>query len=215
MSSTTQIANMALSHLGIGKEISNLDSERSNEALTCRRFYDNARDKTLEDFNWPFACKFETLALVGSDPTTEWKYSYRYPTDCLKVRRIPSGIRNDNRQSRVPFKIVQDDAGHLIYTDMVNAQIEFTAVSNDPEQYPANFVLAFSYLLASLIAPRITGGDNFQVGEKADAKYKALIVFAMATNINEEQEEEVPDSEFIRARGGSFDTNQNRWGRDW
>ena len=55
MSSKTVICNLSLSHLGISKEISNIDTERSAAAEACRRWFNLARDETFRDFNWPFA----------------------------------------------------------------------------------------------------------------------------------------------------------------
>lgn len=199
-SSTTEIANLSLSHLGIGKEIGNLDTERSEEAAACRRFYDTARDATLRDFPWPRFTKFVTLALVETNPTDEWVFSYRYPSDCLELRRVLSGIRNDSRQSRVPYKIGQDVTGHLIYTDQADAQVEYTALISTVERYPSDFVLAFSFRLASLVAPRLTGGDPFKVGQRALELYMFEISKARATAVNEEQAEEDVDSEFVRVR---------------
>lgn len=87
MSSSTEISNMALSHLAISREIAALDTERSQEAQACRRFYETVRKTVLRDYPWPFATKFATLALVEDDPNSEWDFSYRYPSDCLNARR--------------------------------------------------------------------------------------------------------------------------------
>jgi hypothetical protein len=200
MASETEIANLALSHLNIGKEIANLETEKSEEAGACRRFYDTARDETLRDFAWPFATKFVTLAPVADNPTTEWGKSYRYPSDCVFFRRILSGLRNDTRQSRVPYKVTQDAAGLLIFTDLADAVAEFTIRETDPSKYPSDFTMAFSMRLAALIAPRLTGGDPFKVGERAMRLYQIEIERARATAFNEQQNEEPPESEFIRAR---------------
>lgn len=200
MASKVGIVNEALSHLGISKEIANLDTEASQEAATARRFYDVALKGTLRAFNWPFATRFATLALVESDPTEEWNYSYRYPTDCLKVRRILSGTRNDTRQSRVPYIIASDSQGKLIFTDEENAQIEYTLLAEDPQFYPDDFELAFSYYLAHLMAARVTGGDQFKLGDKAARLFLLEISRAQSAAANEQQDEEIPDSEFIRER---------------
>ena len=47
MASSTEIANLALSHLGNGTEIADLETERSSEASACRRFYDVALAQVL------------------------------------------------------------------------------------------------------------------------------------------------------------------------
>ena len=200
VTSTTEICNMALSHLGHGKEINNVDTETSSEASACRRFYEIARLTTLRDFPWPFATKIEELSLVEEDPNAEWGFSYRYPPDCLKFRRILSGTRNDTRQTRVPFKIAQDDTGILIFSDTDEADAEFTKDMNDPTVYPSDFVLALSFKLASLIAPRLTAGDPAKLGDRTLQLYMHAIGQARVTAANEEQHEEDPESEFIRAR---------------
>ena len=72
MATETQISNIAISHLGIGLEIQNLETENSAEAKACRRFYETSRDAVLGDFEWPFATKIIELNLVEEGPNTEW-----------------------------------------------------------------------------------------------------------------------------------------------
>ena len=92
MASKTEIGNLALSHIGIGKEVANIETEQSAEASALRRVYDTALRKTLRDFNWPFARVIADLGLIEEDPTDEWDFSYRVPSDCVSFRRIPSGV---------------------------------------------------------------------------------------------------------------------------
>lgn len=199
-SSKTVICNMALSHLGISQEIANFDSERSKEASAMRRFYDETRKEVLRDFPWPFATKTVDLGLIEESPTDEWDFSYRYPSDCLRARRIPSGIRNDTRQSRVPYRVLQDNSGKLIYTDTEDAQLEYTVNEERVEMFPPDFVLALSLLLAAYTAPRLTGGDPFKLGNRALQLYDIQRNKAEANAVNEESDEEQPDSELERAR---------------
>lgn len=200
MASKTEIVNLALSHLAVDKEIANLETESSKEASSARRFYDTARDMVLRDFAWPFATKIAALALVAEEPNTEWAFSYRYPTDCLYLRRILSGLRNDARETRVPYRIAQDDAGRIIFTDEADAQAEYTVKTDNPQIYPADFTLALSYLLASFMAPRVTAGDQYKLGQRALAMYQAMKARAESNALNEEQAEQEVESEFIRAR---------------
>lgn len=200
MSSKTEVCNLAISNIGIAKEIANLETEKSNEANACRRYYDTARDMTLRDFAWPFATKILAAALVEENPNVEYKFSYRVPTDSLRIHKILSGTRNDTRQTRVHYKIIQDAAGWLILTDQENAEIEYTVKTDDPAKYTSDFVMAFSYRLGAMIAPRLTGGDPFNVGQKALQMYDMLISKTAATALNEEQPEEDPEAESIRFR---------------
>jgi hypothetical protein len=200
--SKTSIANLALAHLGITKQIARLD-ERSLEANVCRQFFDQVRDQVISDFDWGFATAFAKVGLVQKHPTCEWQFSYRYPSGCLKVRRVLSGRRTDTRQSRVPFKVGADSEGELIFTDKECAEIEFTMFQDDPTKYTPDFVMAFSLALAIMIAPGITAGDPFNITAKCSQKYDAVIGRAQSNNANEEQPDQEPDSEYDRARGGT------------
>lgn len=201
---STQIANMALSHINVSKPIANLDTENSQEARACRVFYDTARQATLRDFNWPFARKIVTLALVETTPNCQWAFSYQYPSDCLGFRKILSPLSRDTRQSRIPYKeyLSADGTSTVIYTNKELAQGEYTVDVSNSNLFKADFTLAFSLRLASYIAPVVTGGDPFKMGQRALQLYVAEITNAQANAANEEQEPQEPQSEFIRERDG-------------
>jgi hypothetical protein len=201
-SSKTEICNIAISHLGSANEIANVETEASQEAASCRRFYDTALKATLRDFPWSFAAKIAEMQLVEEDPNDEWAYSYRYPSDCVRLKRILSGSRTDTNDTRISYKIIRDDSGLLILTDKENAELEYTKLETDPLVYPHDFVIAFSYRLAHFVAPRITAGDKFKLGDRALQFYLYEISRAESTGLNEEQADVHPDSEFIRTREG-------------
>jgi hypothetical protein len=200
MASNTEIANLALSHIGVSKEIQNLETDKSNEAQSARRYYDTALDVVLRDFPWPFATRFLVLGKVEDDPTAEWGVSYRYPSDCVIARRILSGIRNENRQSLVPFRVTRDTAGRLIYTDKVDACLEYTIRADDPTLYPPDFTMAFSFRLAFYIAPRLTEGDPFRLQDRMFQLYRQELTRAGANSFNEETSDQQPLSEAERSR---------------
>lgn len=204
-SSNTEIANLALSHLGVSKEISNLDNEASAEASSCRRFYEPARKQTLRDFAWPFATKYAALGLVANLPAEieEWAYSYRYPSDCASLRRIVSGIRPETQQTRVPYQIARDITGLLIYTNKTDAEVEFTFNETDVSRFPEDFVMALSLRIAMYVAPRLTAGDPFKLRAGAAQLYAFEIDRARASAGNEEQPNEPAPSELERSRGGA------------
>lgn len=199
MATDIEICNLALSHLGIGKEIASF-TEKSQEAQACNRFFDETRDTVMRSLAWPFATKFVTLGLVEEDPTSEWGFSYRYPSDCFTARRIFSGDRNDSPQTRVPYKLGNDDQGTLIYTDQEDAELEYTVLVDDPQLWPADFRMALSFLLAVYMAPRLAAGDPFKLGERAATLYGRTMAAASANAYNEQQDEQPPDAEMIRER---------------
>lgn len=200
MASRTEIANMALGFIGIGLTISNLDSESSAEARACRRYYDTARDMCLRRYPWQFATTILALGLIEEDPNEEWGYSYQVPSDCVKFIRIIPVQRNETRQSRVPFKLAYGVSGTVVFSDLVDAEAEYVVRVDDPSRYPAEFSIAMAYVLASLIAPSLTRGDPFKLGDLALQKGDMYMRAAQTNSANEEQPDDLPDSEFIRAR---------------
>lgn len=200
MLSSTSICNMALSHLGVGVSIANVETENSQEANACRIFFDIARDACFRDFSWPFATKTADLALIEEDPNDEWSYSYAYPADCLQFKRILSGTRFDNRQSRAPYRIVKDGDAYVIFADNEDAIGEYVFLNEDTQHYPPDFALALSFRVAAYIAPRLTAGDPFKMGERAMRLYQFELSKAQANALNEEQVEQDPQAEMIRER---------------
>jgi len=198
--SETVIANLALAHLGNKDAIGTLETDTSREAEVCRTFYDTARDELLRVFPWPFATKFAELTEVEEDPTDEWAYSYRYPSDCVYVRRIFSGERNDDKSSRIAYKIGADGSGRLIYCDQDDAELEYTFRNEDTTDYPDDFTMTLSYRLAAYMAPQLTQGDPFGLRDFCYKKYLEALMTATSGAYMEEQPDEPPESEFITGR---------------
>jgi hypothetical protein len=199
------VYNMAISHLGTGKQITDVD-ERGQEAAKCRQWGAMARRITLQRYRWPFATRYATLTQVtrkgdAGHPTEEYEYSYRYPTTALFVRRVLNQYnRNPNPNQKIPFKVIQDNTGKLILTDIPEGQIEYVVDVEDLGFAPEFFILAYSYVLAAHIAPGLTKGDQ-RLPDKMFrfANYYAEMGAAIAAN--EETPDVMPDSEMIEARG--------------
>lgn len=200
MDLSAPICNMALSHLGQDVEIADVENENTPQARAMRRFYATALKQTLRDFNWPFATKTVALELVEENPTSEWAYAYHYPSDCVQFRRILSGIRNDNAQSEVPFRVAYGSASAVIYTDAKEAEGEYTVLVDDPSRFPDDFTQALSMRLAAYVAPRIGGPQAIKLREAILALYFHELGGSRANAMNEEQAEEEPEAESIRGR---------------
>lgn len=201
---------MALGHLKIVRQIGNLTQDFSAEAVACRTFYNIVKQEMLEDFKWPFATKQGPLALIQTNPfpinsfgDSEWQYAYEYPADSVNFVRIISGVRNETRLDRVPFRIFSNpvDDSKMILTDMDSAVGEWTKDVVTEDMLSAAYVMALSYRLASVIAPMVTGGDPFKLGDRAMQLYDKTLMKAQGNALNEEQMEVEPESEFVQARG--------------
>lgn len=196
MASKTQIGNMALGRVGITRTVANIETERSQEAITLNLFYDNAVQATLKGASWVFARKYGVLQLIEENPTDEWLFSYRYPVDCKYFRRILTGIRND--PNVIPYEIAADDTGKIILTDFPSAQGEWTKDITEPSKFDDDFVEALSWRLGADIAPSL--------GRVRQARIDCLEMFnirvseAKANTLNESQRDKEVDAEYIRAR---------------
>jgi len=197
--SSISICNMALHHVGSSKRIASL-TEASQEASICRSFYADTVKSVLSEFPWSFAKTITTLGLVKENPNSEWLYSYRLPNNCIKAIRILSGIRNDTKQSRVKFVTAYDESGPLIYTDKENAELEYIYNVENESLFPIDFAIALSFRIAAYIAPSIATGDPFKLADRAIQFYEYHIAMAKKNSIMANEPDEMPESEFIRAR---------------
>jgi len=201
--SVISICNLALRRVGSRKTITDLGSNESEEAIHCNALYAHARDTVLDAFPWPFAMKYATLDLVEDlseeedDENRDWNYSYRYPTDCLKVRRI---VTSAGRLETVPepFEIGQDSAGLLIYTDEEDAKIQYTARFTNSAQFSPIFADALAWRLAADLAMPLSQEES--VRETAERFYRYALGEAQATHRNESQRDRSMTSDFIDAR---------------
>lgn len=202
MSAQIDICNMALSHLGVSVEVQDLTTDRSAAAQALRRFYEPTRDEVLRDFDWSFARKREVLALVETDPNLDWTYSYRRPAEAVAIRSLPNdaGIRQETLSSRTAFDEGSDDTGELIFADLTDAEVVYTFRETNTELYPPDFVAAFSLLLAARIGPRVAGGDQFKLADRAYLLYERAIKKAWANALNERRRDPEADAEMIRVR---------------
>lgn len=201
---------MALGHLKITRQIANLVTDLSAEAVACRTFYNTVKQEMLEDFKWPFATKQGALALLEANPfpfdsfgDSEFQYGYEYPSDAVNFVRILSGIRNESRLDRIPFRIFNNpvDNSKMLLTDMQNAVGEWTTNVVTEDMFTAVYAMALSFKLAMIIAPMVTGGDPFHLGDRAAKMYDMYVNKAQANALNEEQIDIEPESEFVLARG--------------
>lgn len=200
--SDVDIANQALSHIGVSKFIANLETEQTNEARACRTFFNTARNAMVRDFPWPFATKFAQLGLVSQDPTDEWKFEYAYPSDAVKLIRIVTGTPNDNQQSREKFRVIHGAASTTIYANASPACMEYVLRLEDTARFPDDLVLALGYRLAIYIAPRLAK-NHLKITPQLFRLYRQELTTAAANAQNDESLHEEPASEFERARGSS------------
>ena len=203
------LCNIALGNLGISTFIGNID-EASNEARTCRVFYDQALNRVLEEFPWNFARSYADLQDIGSPPS-KWLYRYRYPANCLFARAVternvlpqqtdyfnPSLLMFVGRNN---FEIVEDqvNGGLAICTNIPEAMLTFTMRITSFPLFSALFIDAFGWSLSRDIASPLSAQPS--MAEKANQAYTGALLKAAARSLNEGKEAAQAESEFITAR---------------
>jgi hypothetical protein len=191
----------------------------------------------LSDFPWPWTETYFLLAQVAGPETTkaranaQWLRSYRYPPDCLKMRRIvltPPPINAtipqttgtlgisyaDNEPWRraagdaypVSYGLGNDANGVLIMSDFYGTYgltAIYTSAVTDPTQFASDFTDCLSWRLAADLAMGLGFDSNKR--EYAEKMYNETIRKIRATHYNE-MSSDIPwlrrQSEVVRARWG-------------
>ena len=223
----TDIANLALTHVGSTKPIQTLGMDDSLEDQLCTTWFDTARRATFRRIPWSFACKQVVPSLIVNNPTPEYLYAYAYPADCVKLVRFMSWrLENDTDRSRVPYRIMQPApinlsqaspaptapypaSGLWLYTNwpgqvvnLLPIMIEYVFDNMNVNQWTDGFNLALSYKLAELIVSSLTSGDPQNKKVSLQNDFKTAVAEAMDENVNEDQRPPLPEAEVIRTRMG-------------
>ncbi len=200
-SSKTDICNMALAVIGVNSRIGDVDTEKSNEAIQCRLWFEHLRSMLLEVRHWPdFAGKSVVLQDLGTPPT-HWQFRYKYPADCrLAVRIVNPYARTPGRGMKIPFKVMKtsDSYGKAILCDQADAELEYNEDVTDTTLFSATFVQTMAMALAAHIAMplRVSPG----IVSNAQNQFNGWLAEASTHVEREQQEDQEPDSELVTVR---------------
>ncbi|SDH22933.1 hypothetical protein [Propionivibrio dicarboxylicus] len=149
MASKVDIWNLALANIGHKANIADPD-ETSVEANHCRRFYPIALGVTLERFAWGFATRRKALGLV-TNPVNHWMFAYALPNQCIAPRAVlPPQSTDDTKEQ--PFTIESAaDGSAILYTNVEDAVLKYTALVEDTNKFSHLFVTALSFDLAAML----------------------------------------------------------------
>lgn len=204
--SDAEIGNIALQRVGVTLTIDNLD-ERTKEASVLNKVFKTVREKALADANWPFARKYQLLNQSGTVPS-KWKYAFAYPNDCLAVRSIfpvftgsePAAVRRWINENKLPFEIITDSSGDkFICCDQPAVEIEMTVNVTNCSRFSSAFDSMFAWGLAAEIALPLA--RDVKYSQNAFQMYGLEKQTAQAQSFNEQVNDDIPESEFVRERG--------------
>jgi hypothetical protein len=157
MASDVQIAKLALQHIGDRWDITALD-DASPEAEQVNLIYEDTRDALLRAHPWGFARKYTSPAALAGTVPGNWDYMYTYMTDALKVQGI---VDPTDENLMIKYEVAKNASGvKVILTNQEDPEFIYTEKVTDPNEFDAEFILAFSYMLASRLAIPLTGDGS-------------------------------------------------------
>jgi hypothetical protein len=182
------IKNMALDEVPSKRIMA--EDEASIEAETAALHYQPTLEYLLEQYDWGFAIRRQTLALLlTNDRTAEWQFAYALPEDMSRPRQLlPYGADLGTQsapaypswgpwrgfENKVPFRI----SGSTLYTNSEFAIFEYVSNAPEPSTFSARFTRAFAAELASrMVMPikkdRVRQGDLIKLAEATRERAKA------------------------------------------
>ncbi|MGN6123236.1 MAG: hypothetical protein ACTHOJ_09810 [Sphingomonas oligoaromativorans] len=207
MANYVQVANLAASKIGEDDQLVTPDDD-THLGRSVAAVWDEVRQAALRDHPYNFARKRANLpaqALVA--PPIGWKYSFRLPTDCLRL--IDLLTRHDREHYAI-------EGGCILWSNPGPLPILYIADIVEVALWDSLFVEAFASRLAFQIADRITGDR----GRKSDAWNAYLSALSQAKRVDAREtpriEEEPSGWELARTGwyAGSRIPN-TPWGRGW
>jgi hypothetical protein len=170
----TDVANLALGRLGVGSTINDLANEYSTAAKILKRHLRVSLNSVLEQHTWNFATRSAVLNKQFDDPENGYAFSYYSPADCLAVRQIASDgnfIRNLELypEQKLPFEERHIGMQILLYTNVRNAHILYTAAMDENSVFPTHFAKSWSAQWAVDIAPSLITNNYPKVRDTLDS----------------------------------------------
>lgn len=179
VSSDTEIANIALTHLGVDL-ITSLDDSVQGAILTKSNL-PSVKDSVLRAYFWNCAKKTAALApLSGAPDDTNWSYQFQLPPDCLRVRNI---------QKDEEYVL----EGRKLLCKTNDILLQYTYRITDVAEYDALLAQAIAAYLAYIVAMPLTSSASLK-GEVWEV-YKLMIREARSIDAQEGSSGDVIESD--------------------
>lgn len=192
---------MALSHCGVQKRLTDVDTENGIEATNLRLWYEPVRDFLLSDRPWAFTERQATLTDLGSPPD-EWGYRYMFPNNMMRLNYIVNAAQRipTNKDSEIPFKLIDlaDTNGGGILTDLEDAIGVFNFKQTDVTRYTPAFIEPMALLWALRISVPLRANKDIISG--LNTAWSSWYVNAIADNQSHRKDDPNADSELVSGR---------------
>lgn len=202
MYSKTQIFNLALSALFLQKTIADSETDTSKEAVQLRLNWNAAFNMALEKLDLDSTAIIDDLELIDEEPNLNWKYAYRYPTNCAFFRRIVTAVQTDDEDQILDRQIGYHGTDKVIYTDEASAQGEWIKNDINPAHLSVEAAMVVAYELARMCMPFLVGKDSANVRKTIDERYMENLLNAWEKESKEThiRQPEWKQSGFAKAR---------------
>lgn len=159
-SSSIQICNIALGHLGANPIMSFQDGIA--EANLCSTFYDQARQKILEDAEWSFAVARREVARSATPPIFGYTNQFKLPADCLKVLEAFDKSTMSSNPSISPNDTQWEVESGYIMCDAEILMIRYTKDVTDTALFSAGYAQTLGAYLAYQMAGKLAGARGLK-----------------------------------------------------
>lgn len=168
--SVEQIINEALGRIGYPERIGNI-YEGTEQARLALEFYGQTRDALLREGDWDFSQRTITAAISGSAPVAPWTNAYDYPDDCIRVRGLFGDVYIADTHNPIPtnYTIASTGTNKVIYANLANANLVYTAQVTDMTQWEPLFTEALIAALGRRLAPALRSLEELKA-EAQDEK---------------------------------------------
>lgn len=204
MLTKTDVANLALGHLGVSLGITDLALDNSTQAKIIRRHLRMSLDTILEAHPWNFATQFQLLTVFAEDPGAGFRYSYNKPSDALVVRQLsPDGYfthANLYEEEKVKWREIYVGGVNYLWCNLPKAYAEYTTRVPENNQFPTHFARAFAAQLAMDIAPSLITNNYPKVKASLGMDAKKIIDLAISDDMGRQPTAEDSPSPFLSCR---------------
>lgn len=186
MASDIDISSNALVMIG-ATSITSFDDPGAG-AAAAKVLYEPILEALLTRTYWRFTMKKQSLNLLSQTPENDFQFAFQIPTDSIKIYKV---------DPRVPYKIFQDK----IFSNS-NSIIADYAFRPDTSLFPAYFVLALTYKLASEFALTVTDSENKNA--LYEEKFRNAMAEAYAADAQQNPQTPIVDQPFTDVRFGGL-----------
>jgi len=169
----TKIYQLALNAMLLSRELTNVETDTSNEVRALNVNYDTALFSTLQDLDLDtlsVKIPLELIEILTGD--LHWNYVYKYPINCAVFRRIETAALTDTVRSHISKRVrIHSNGVKAIFTNEPAAIAEYIPKNVSLEYFSASAAKALALNLAYMTTPLLVGKGSKSLRESIKGEY--------------------------------------------